>query len=198
MKPDDIELLAPGVLLYKNIFNSNFLEAFIQSVEHECIDPNGSLYWDQSRVGGSDGIASEYRSSLTCSLDILMAPGAHHPLSQSLKEGLHEPILECALDYANIYELDAGVSEPYNLLKYSAGAHYRSHFDSGPSSPRIFSMVAYLHNTSTGGDLEFQHLKLRVPCEENSVLLFPSSYPYSHYAHPVLDGVKYSLVTWYS
>lgn len=198
MKLDDIDILAPGVVRYRNIFSKNFIESFLETVEYECADPNGSLYWDHSRIGGSDAVTSEYRSSLGCSLDIIMAPSSAHPLSKALKEGIHEPILECAFDYANIYELEVGRSDPYSLLKYSAGAHYRSHFDSGPSTPRIFSMVAYLKNTSTGGDLEFQHFKLRVPCKENSVLLFPSSYPYSHYAHPVLDGTKYSLVTWYS
>ena len=28
------------------------------------------------------------------------------------------------------------------------------------------------------------------------LILFPSSYPYMHIAHPVTKGTKYNLVTW--
>jgi len=196
MKTEDIEQLAPGIFLYKNLFHINFLETLLLSIENECSDPNGVLYWENSGVGES-GAATEYRSSMTCGMAPVMMPGGGHPLHEAFKEAIHKPILECAFDYANIHDINVGVHEPYSLLKYSAGAHYRSHYDAGPDMPRTFSAVAYLKNTSTGGDLEFQHFKLRVPCIENSLLLFPASHPYMHYAHPVIDGMKYSLVTWY-
>lgn len=197
MKTEDIEKLAPGIFLYRNLFSLNFIDTFISSIEFECSDPNGLVYWEHSGVGGDVGAMTDYRSSMTCSMAPIMTPTAQHPLHEVFKAGIHKPILECAFDYANIHDIGVGIHEPYSLLKYSVGAHYRSHYDSGPNIPRTFSAVAYLKNTSTGGELEFQHFGLKVPCIPNSLLLFPACHPYMHYAHPVLDGTKYSLVTWY-
>jgi hypothetical protein len=45
--------------------------------------------------------------------------------------------------------------------------------------------------------LEFNNFDLTIKLEKNSIVLFPSNFPYSHIAHPVKSGVKYSLVTWF-
>ncbi len=197
MKTDSLDIPTPGIHVYKGVFNLPWVHSFINSVEKECNDPNGFLYWEGSLVGSETGMATEYRSSVSCSMDMVMSPTSNHPERDLFMKSVHSPISECVIDYVKTYELNLGLFEPYSLLKYTSGAHYRSHYDDGPGIKRTFSVVAYLKNDSTGGDLRFQYFDLTVPCIEGTVLVFPSSYPYCHYAEPVSDGVKYSLVTWY-
>lgn len=192
---DLVDTPVPAVNIYKNVFNLDDVNRFINHIEEECADRNGGLYWDDSFIG--NGNLSDYRSSLACNLDLFMDPRQDSPVKQLFMESIARKIVECAEDYCEQYTVGHGMHEPFNLLKYSAGAHYRSHYDYGPNMHRIFSIVAYLKNTSTGGDLELPFFNTIIKAEENSVLVFPSSYPYTHYAHPVIDGVKYSLVTWY-
>ena len=192
---DLVDTPIPAVNIYKNVFNLNAVDKFINHIEEECADRNGGLYWDDSFIG--NGILSDYRSSLACNLDLFMDPKQQSAVKQLFMESIAYKIVECVDDYSEQYTVGHGLHEPFSLLKYSAGAHYRSHSDYGPDMQRVISVVAYLKNTSTGGDLEFPFFKTIVKAEENSVLVFSSSYPYTHYAHPVVDGVKYSLVTWY-
>lgn len=185
----------PVVNIYRNAFNLKDIKTFIDGVEEECADKNGDMYWDHAFTG--NGHFSDYRSSLNCNLDLLMDPRKESSLKSFFMKEIVNKIYECVDDYCEQYTVGHGLHEPFSLLKYSTGAHYRSHSDYGPDMHRVFSIVAYLKNTSTGGDLEFPFFKTRVKAEENSVLIFPSAYPYTHYAHPVDDGIKYSLVTWY-
>ena len=195
LAPSTINTPVPAVNIYTNVFNLKAVSTFIDAIEQECSDSNGALYWDDSFIG--NGVLSDYRSSLACHLDLFMDPRRESAVKSLFTQEIANKIYECVDDYCEQYTVSHGLHEPFNLLKYSAGAHYRSHSDYGPDMHRVFSIVAYLKNTSTGGDLELPYFNTTIKAEENSVLIFPSSYPYTHYANPVVDGVKYSLVTWY-
>jgi predicted 2-oxoglutarate/Fe(II)-dependent dioxygenase YbiX len=58
-------------------------------------------------------------------------------------------------------------------------------------------MVASISSECDGGELEFPYLDTKLKLETGSVVLFPSNFPYMHIAHPVTNGIKYSLVTWF-
>jgi predicted 2-oxoglutarate/Fe(II)-dependent dioxygenase YbiX len=59
------------------------------------------------------------------------------------------------------------------------------------------SLVACFSDGFEGGELEFPFFDLKIKLEKNSLVLFPSNFPYTHIAHPVTSGTKYSLVTWF-
>jgi len=58
--------------------------------------------------------------------------------------------------------------------------------------------VFFLNGDFTGGELEFPYFDVKITPSAGTLVLFPSNFPYGHIAHPVEDGTKYSLVTWYS
>jgi len=190
-----ITSLAPGIILYENIFNA---EKFLEELEKECESPHGDVYWDASFTGA--GNYSEYRSSLSCDISLIMDPQNTHRLYPLFKDSIYLKLDECAKDYGLEFNIKSFIHEPMSVLKYMNGAQYRAHSDADTNSNviRTFSMVACLKNDSIGGHLDFPYFDLTVKLKEGSIIFFPSNYPYLHIARPVFDGVKYSLVTWYS
>jgi predicted 2-oxoglutarate/Fe(II)-dependent dioxygenase YbiX len=54
----------------------------------------------------------------------------------------------------------------------------------------------YLNDDYEGGEVEFVNFGIKIKPQPGMLLLFPSTYPYAHIAHPVTSGVKYAIVTW--
>lgn len=184
---------AIGISVYKKVFNS---KNFINELEKEIANEWSEIEWLESKIG-PDGKTSDYRTSLSASMAYLMPPYPKTELSEIFSINIKSNIDKVVFDYIKEYQIPNCVSEIWHVLKYSKGAEYKGHFDRGPNSPRVFSMVAFLATPNGGGQLEFPYFNCEVEAEEGTVVLFPSCHPYLHIAHPVEDGMKYSLVTWY-
>lgn len=193
MKYSSVEEPVVGVCVYKDVLKNS--GRFVSMLEDSCKDPNDPLVWEVAYTGKSD--VSDYRSSINCSLEIVMDPKMSHPLSQFLREEIKFNIDACVEDYINQYRIPSAMHEPFQVLKYSEGANYRAHFDTSERNPRSFSMVAVLRKPEEGGELEFPYFNYTFELEEGSVIFFPANHPYTHIAHPVRKGLKYSLVTWF-
>lgn len=189
---------APGILVYENYFNSG---DFISLIEKEAKREWPYLDWSQSRTGDSSTLnTSEYRTSLEMSMTALLQKDVVdelEPLKEVFVETIFKPIDECVYDYRNIFDLHLKSDTGFSLLKYSHSAEYHVHTDHGSDNSRVLSLVACLGNEFEGGELEFNNFDLTIKLEKNSLVLFPSNFPYSHIAHPVTAGTKYSLVTWF-
>ena len=101
-------------------------------------------------------------------------------------------------DFRNVYQLHCTEDAGFNVVRYQNKAEYRIHHDHGRHNERSLSMVCFLNDNFVGGELEFPHFDLKITPVQGMVVLFPSNFPYAHIAHPVEEGTKYSLVTWYS
>ena len=189
---------APCIMVYEDYFDSS---NFISLVEKETKKEWPYLDWSQSRTGNnSDLNTSQYRTSLEMSMAQLLQEQVVDEL-KDLKDAfinnIFKPIDECIYDYRNIYDLKLNRDTGFSLLKYSDSAEYHIHTDHGPDNSRVLSLVACLGDDFEGGELEFNNFNLTIKLNKNSLVLFPSNFPYSHIAHPVTSGTKYSLVTWF-
>ena len=101
------------------------------------------------------------------------------------------------------YRLDFGL-EPlaqetsWLLLKYDKGHFFNSHIDDGFGFTRTVSVVIFANDNYVGGELVFDRLDVTIRPVFGEILIFPSSYPFAHSVKPILDGIKYSLVNWYT
>lgn len=189
---------APCVWIYENAFDTG---DFCEKIEKEASKDWPYIDWYGSRTGdGAVSTTSEYRSSLEMSMALL----CQNEINDSLKDlrdhfidNIIKPIDKCVWDYRDYFDLTLSRDSGYALLKYLDGGEYHIHHDHGPDNARVLSLVACLGDDFTGGELEFPHFDFKVKLQKNSVILFPSNFPYSHIAHPVTSGVKYSLVTWF-
>ena len=189
----NIERPAPGISIYKNAFEAKY---FVSAIEDECNKENNKIiYWEDAGTGA--GNVSEYRTSINCNLQAIMDPNFNGEFKKGFKIHIQDPFKKCMWDYAEEYDLHSTVHEAYQVLKYTEGAYYRNHYDSGGNNQRTFSLVASLQEAEEGGELEFPLFNFKYKASAGDIIFFPSCFPYTHIAHPVISGVKYSIVTWF-
>ena len=186
--------IAPCIFVYEDAIRDG--SQFIEMLEEQTRDEWSTLQWDFSRTGS--GRVSEYRSSRLCSLMDITRPCSESPIANLFNNSILKDVNACIRDY-NLYH---GIPPQMNgegwiVLKYEGEAQYRTHWDHSSDNARTISVVAFPHSTAeVGGDLYFPHFGVTVKPVTGTVVVFPSNFPYTHTAHPVEDGIKYSLVTW--
>jgi Rps23 Pro-64 3,4-dihydroxylase Tpa1-like proline 4-hydroxylase len=109
-------------------------------------------------------------------------------------------IIDKALDsslgeYRDLYFLPELTYLTIEALKYEPGEKYVMHYDDGSKhvSHRVTSCVIYLNDDYEGGEIEFSNFDIKVKPVKNSMVLFPSNYPYMHIAHQVNSGIRYAI-----
>ena len=86
----------------------------------------------------------------------------------------------------------------YDLLKYDVGGYYIQHTDSFYSNLRTISMSFNLNDNYIGGELAFFDGEIQIRTPPGSVVVFPSNFMYPHEIMPVIQGTRYSIVTWFT
>lgn len=194
------DILAPGVFLYKNVFDPTNMTDLL---EKESEEDWPYLMWELSPT--DRGTVSSYRSSLQMELGPIMLQEVQesnrlHDLHKKWMTAF-EHINKCVFQYRRHWDLDLRADEGYRVLKYPSGSQYRMHIDHHRDNGRVLSLVGWLNDDFEGGELYFDHLDLTVPCQAGSLIMFPSSYVYRHAALPIKENsldIKYSFVTWFN
>ena len=99
--------------------------------------------------------------------------------------------------------------EPIQVLHYGVGGHYIPHVDSETlftdegglemwekTLDRDLSVVYFLNDDFSGGELVFPHLDLVIKAEAGTLVCFPSDHNYIHGVDTVISGHRYTAVTW--
>ena len=187
---------ATCISVYEEMLEPSKVAHFIECLNAEAEDQWSELNWGNSGVGDAGSVTS-YRTSLECSLIPLMKPYEATELSRLFDDGVRLPMEEAIKDYTHEHMLPNGFHEPYSVLKYLPGSEYHAHYDHFRDNSRVFSVVAILGEPELGGQLEFPTFGVTIEPKIGSVIVFPSNFPYMHIAHPVVKGMKYSLVSWF-
>ena len=180
--------------IYENVWPSP--ENTIALLEQQCADPFSGVYWEKAGTIGH-GAFQDARTNLLCELTS-QASIANNPIAQNIHNQFNMLLLATTVRYAERYGIkDPLWHEGYQMLRYQGGQEYKAHFDGGSKEVnRQISCICYLNNNYEGGELEFVNFKVKIRPEPGMLVLFPSSFPYTHVAHPVTEGTKYNLVTW--
>lgn len=147
--------------------------------------------WMPSAVGGEANVDADVRRSNTFLFPIhFNNPLVFFKTAQKLYL------------YASQYAEESGIffshMESISMLEYLSGdGFYKPHYDFGPDTPRTMSAVLYLNDVEEGGETYFDQIDVTVSPKAGRLVLFPSTYPYSHEARNPLSGNKYVLVTWF-
>jgi predicted 2-oxoglutarate/Fe(II)-dependent dioxygenase YbiX len=167
----------------------------IELLENECADPDSGAYWQRAETVGS-GAIQQIRTNKILHVTHL-ANVSNNPLLQNIHNQFNIILLATTIVYAQKYNIRGQLfHEEYSILKYEEKQEYKAHYDNGPTTNRTMSAVLYLNDDYEGGEIEFIHMGIKVKPQAGMLILFPSSYPYAHIAHPVTKGKKYALVTW--
>lgn len=167
----------------------------IQLIEAECSDGESGAYWQQAETVGG-GAYQKIRTNKILYVTHL-ANVSNNPLLQNVHNQFNVTLLATTIEYAKKYNIHGELyHEEYSLLKYEEGQEYKAHYDAGPTANRTMSAVLYLNDDYEGGEIEFIHMGIKIKPQAGMLVIFPSSYPYAHIAHPITKGKKYALVTW--
>jgi len=102
--------------------------------------------------------------------------------------------------YPEIKNLING-DQGYRYNFYFNGTGYYHHIDCSKLSPvfreRVVSCVIQLNSDYEGGVLEFPNQNFRVKLGQGDVILFPSIHTHPHTVHPVTNGQRKNVVTWF-
>jgi len=104
-------------------------------------------------------------------------------------------IRNCVRHYSNDYGIDMGYMEAINFVKYEPGEHFSYHSDHGFHYKCTVSTVAFLNDNFVGGRLDFDKFGVSIQPTEGEVVVFPSTFIYTHASLPVSSGIKYVAVT---
>jgi len=193
------EVLDTCVVVYHDVFDPKNITELI---ELESQQEWPYLVWEYS--GTDTDTVSDFRTSMQMEMTPVMVEDVEkdnrvYELS-NLWMNIFRKVDECVVDYRRDYDLHLRSDEGYRVLKYSGGGEYKPHIDYGHNNERQLSLVGWLNDDYSGGELDFTYLGKIVKPRAGSLILFPSSFPYKHAALPVGKNsfdIKYSFVTWF-
>jgi hypothetical protein len=167
----------------------------IQAVEELSVTPDSGVYWQRAGTIG-DGPFQQTRTNKLMAITHL-AEVTDSGVLQNINNQFYTLLVSATNSYARRFGIhETFWHENYHLLKYSSGEEYKAHYDSTTNTGRIISALCYLNDEFEGGELEFVNFGIKIKPQPGMLILFPSNYAYTHVAHPVISGTKYSLVTW--
>jgi hypothetical protein len=161
-------ILGPGIVAYKNAIKKEW--NLIDRLESALGDESKSIKWRGARVGYFETDDSHRNCQ-----DFIYT-----------KDMLGERNSE---NTVNINFIGA-----FNMVKYGPGEKFNAHSDDGEPYRCTVSTVGYINDDYDGGDLYFDKFDINVKPEAGDLILFPSSYIYSHASIPVKSGIKYAIV----
>lgn len=108
-------------------------------------------------------------------------------------------------------------AESFQVIRYSPGAEYKSHFDAfdpttetgkrnwGIGGQRLITALGYLNNVAEGGETHFKKLDMSIKPEAGKLLVFHNCEPGTirkhplslHAGSPVIKGEKWAFNLWF-
>lgn len=185
-----------GIEIFEKIWWDG--ETTVKEFERECADENSPVRWERASVQGYDlnkGIDDIRTNEHLCISDYAEQGNKSCQFMHNQLADLFEALTQSYMYRHKILGVDH-THEPYMMLKYSEGQYFDSHVDGMPGSPRFISAILYLNDDYEGGELEFVNYDLKIKMPKESVIIFPSNFPYVHKSHPITKGHKYSVASW--
>jgi hypothetical protein len=192
-------IFAGAIAVYENVLDNN--KDHIQDINSLANDNSLGIKFEEATVLGT---AEEPYSTRT-PVHSLARTNSHLYISSDFNiqkltelENLYNDIVFTRLkSYKEMFNISEDVYNPENfqLLKYETGQYFHTHYDSYPAVNRAISVLIYLNDDYEGGEIEFVNFDIKIKPKAGTLIMFPSNYPYSHIAHPVISGTKYAVST---
>ena len=184
-------ILEKNVYYYENVIeNPAKLVDDIERIDHLLTSETGISKW-------SDWTA--YQSTYAFGKQKMIRENlfnkSHEAYSEcrDIEKTITDAIFYASKDFQSSHPgLDIGILCPMSISKYFVGSQMGKHTDTHDDDEgKTISVVLYLNDDYTGGEIEFEDQGLLVKPKAGSIIVFPSRKPYFHASKPVLSGEKY-------
>jgi len=191
--------LAPGIVVYSDVIEN--YTTLAQDIEEGLL--NSGIKWTESSIRKDDivQVDTDYRDTMVIDVpykeylvDDFISLG--HAFNSNLSNLFLSVFGPLELDYKASYQVETSIHEDYSILKYGVGQKYINHIDDHKDHNRRMSWVYYVNDDYTGGEISFPRFSLTYKPLANELLIFPSTYVYNHSVLPVIEGTRYSVVSW--
>lgn len=117
-----------------------------------------------------------------------------------------DSLQKCFTDYSDEFDIIKGIPMRAHTLKMQKtnpgeGYHVWHCEQEGRSSANRSAVFAFYLNSldnNDGGETEFLYQKLRIPCKENTCIIWPAGFTHPHRGNTVLGNKsKYVLTGWF-
>ena len=186
--------LPPGILVIKNYLPAPICRQLVEYADQQKGEPSTV----EDLVDGADEkyVSRKSTARVTEYIDI---------------DGIRTQVLKLISDvfFRDIqyfYNKEIEWFEYPEILRYKIGGYYWPHSDADnwdkesrrwvKSLDRDYSMLIYLNDTYTGGEIDFPNFKFRLSPEAGMLVAFPSDHRYLHAARPTTAGKRYVIVSW--
>jgi hypothetical protein len=194
-------MLAPGIFVYHNVIPG--YENIINDIESVVALDSRVVQWSPAtvRTGDSEGVYSDQRDTMSIGIPYLRneVEDLSHP-RKAFETALSSLFLKSfgpiEKDYQDMHGVVFSGHDSYGILKYGVGQKFTNHIDDHPSFPRRISMVYYLNEDYSGGEINFPRFGISYKPRANEALLFPSTFVYNHSVSEVTEGTRYAVVSW--
>jgi hypothetical protein len=184
-----------GIMVYHNALPEEL--RLVERLENTIGDSSTKPYmWMEALVGHSEKIP-EYRNCYDCKMSSKLVDTAP-PEFAELKNIWNDTVsrlVPCLNHYQQMHNIKMDYMEAINYVRYNEGEHFSYHADHGFSYVCTISSIMYLNDGYEGGELAFSKLGIQLEPQYGDIVIFPSTYIYTHASLPVRSGTKYSAVT---
>lgn len=187
------EVIFPGIIVYKNAIKKEW--NLIEEYEDILGKENSRYSWQPAQVG----FFEDNKSHRDCE-DFKYTEDSLGPVTKDneklymMHNMIRNALWECLDDYQKEYGVRIGWMGAINVVKYGQNNFFNVHSDDGDPYRCTVSAVGYVNDNYSGGELWFKYFDKTVKPQAGDLILFPSSYIYSHASLPIESGTKYSLV----
>jgi predicted 2-oxoglutarate/Fe(II)-dependent dioxygenase YbiX len=157
-----------------------------------------SKEWLDTAVGRKGNINKEIRNCTTIEISLNKVIEKNKNARKILDDEVFQSTKKAIKIYNEKFK-QAYISKDsgYQLLKYEKGGFYTQHVDSFTETPRTISCSFTLNDNFKGGEFSFFNNAVVYPLKKGSAIMFPSNFLYPHSVLPVINGTRYSIVTWF-
>jgi hypothetical protein len=186
--------------MYKNVFPDGYCNHIIQ--EFEYLLNKGMCGTRQQTEGGINKTRKDDTS--------FYISGSNHHLklfnqqdTRSLFfDGLQSCYNEYTENYSSIKDSSLNITcSNMKIQKTNPGQGYHLwHFEQGAEqmTSRILTYMCYLNTITEAGETEYLYQKLRIPPQENTMVLWPAAYTHTHRGNVVHGTIpKYVITGWF-
>lgn len=184
----------PGITIYSNIFTPSM--NIVDRLENAVSTSNRRKDWQKATVNTKD-LYSKHRDCFDIKIKKINRPfKTKYELEfDEIWQEAYDAQLVAVNEYTSKYKIQMKHWEAMNFIKYNKGQYFTQHADHGHSYICTVSLVAYLNDDYEGGELYFNNLDIKLKPKAGDLIIFPSSYLFSHTAMPIISGTKYVIAT---